>query len=189
MIVETERLILREFQPGDWRAVLAYQADQRYLRYYPWFERNEYDARSFVQMCIDWQKERPRRKYQLAIVLKANSLLIGNVGLRGSSGQERVADLGYEIAAEYWKQGYATEAALVMLAFGFRSLHMHRIWANCISENAGSARVLEKIGMQKEGELRNHEYFKGRWWNTSMYGILENEWKIDNPGILRVAFE
>lgn len=82
-----------------------------------------------------------------------------------------------------------SSAARAMLSFGFRSLHLHRIWANCISENIGSARVLEKIGMKREGELRNHEYFKDRWWNTLMYGILEDEWETNHKGKTEIKVE
>ena len=46
-----------------------------------------------------------------------------------------------------------------------------------IADNRGSARVLEKLGMRLEGRFRENEYFKDRWWDTLMYGILESEWK------------
>jgi RimJ/RimL family protein N-acetyltransferase len=56
-------------------------------------------------------------------------------------------------------------------------LHVHRIWAGCIADNAASTRVLEKLGMQLEGRLREKEHFKGRWWDTLVYAILEDDWK------------
>jgi ribosomal-protein-alanine N-acetyltransferase len=54
---------------------------------------------------------------------------------------------------------------------------MHRIAAYCIAENVASARVLEKIGMTREGRFREHEWFKGRWWDTLCYAILDREWR------------
>jgi ribosomal-protein-alanine N-acetyltransferase len=54
--------------------------------------------------------------------------------------------------------------------------------SRCIAENVGSARVLEKLGMQREGQLRENEWFKGRWWDTLMYGLLEGEWRAQVRG-------
>ncbi len=64
-----------------------------------------------------------------------------------------------------------------MIHFGFCTLHLHRIWSWCIAENHGSTKVLEKLGMQYEGRLRENEFFRDRWWDTLMYGMLESEWK------------
>jgi [ribosomal protein S5]-alanine N-acetyltransferase len=177
MLLTTRRLILREFTEDDWRAVLEYQSDPAYLRYNPYSYRHELDVRSFVHMFIEWSMEVPRKKYQFAIVLKDEGRLIGNCGLRMQTTHAQVADLGYEISRPYWGQGYATEAARTLLAFGFNQLHLHRIWAYCIAENTASARVLEKIGMTYEGCQRQSEHMKNRWWDTLHYAILEHEWR------------
>jgi ribosomal-protein-alanine N-acetyltransferase len=176
MHLATDRLILRDFKADDWPSVLAYQKDPRYLRYYHWTERNEDDVRSFVQMFIDQQHEQPRIKFQLALVLKSGDRLIGNCGVRLGKPGAPVGEIGYEINPDYWGHGYATEAASAMLALGFRELKLHRISSYCIAENVGSARVLEKIGMQQEGRLRENEWFKGQWWDTLIFGILAQEW-------------
>jgi RimJ/RimL family protein N-acetyltransferase len=168
---------LREFEESDWQAVLAYQSDPLYLRYNPWTERTEADVRDFVQMFIAQQKEQPRSKFQFAIVLRSEERLIGNCGIRVRRPESREADIGYELDSRYWGHGYATEAARAVLTFGFEELRLHRIWAHCLAENAASARVLEKIGMQQEGHLRENEWMKGRWWNTLVYAILDREWQ------------
>lgn len=82
MEITTERLVLREFAADDWPAVLAYQQDPRYLEYYPWLTRTESDVKEFVQWFLDEQAESPRRRFQLAVVLKASGELIGNCGIR-----------------------------------------------------------------------------------------------------------
>ncbi len=177
MELHTPRLLLREFVTGDWPAVLAYQRDLRYLRYYQWTDRTAGDAQRFVQMFIEHQTEQPRRKFQLAVVLKSSGQLIGNCGIRRTSADAREADIGYELAPDHWGHGYATEAARAIVRFGFEELKVHRIWAWCIADNAASSHVLEKIGLKLEGRLREKEHFKGRWWDTLMYAILENEWR------------
>jgi RimJ/RimL family protein N-acetyltransferase len=177
MILTTDRLRLREYISDDWHAVLAYQSDPRYLRYYPWTQRTAEDVQAFVQRFIDWQDEKPRTRFQFAITLRAGGWLIGSCGIRKETATAQQADLGYEIAPSHWGHGYATEAARAVLAFGFDELELHRIQAFCLAENAASARVLEKLRMQQEGRLRENRWMKGRWWDSLVYGILQDEWK------------
>src|SRR5262245_37462289 len=111
MKLETERLILRDFVEGDWRAVLAYQSDPLYLRYNQWTDRTPEAVQEFVRWFIDHQTQVPRIKYQLAVVLKSNHQLIGNCGVRMEKVDDAEANIGYELSPQYWNYGYATEAA------------------------------------------------------------------------------
>jgi len=183
----TERLILREFVGADWRDVLAYQSDPRYLRFYPWWERTSEDVQEFVGRFVDWQMESPRIGFQLAIVLPATGQLIGNSGIRMAEANATEGDIGYELSPAHWGRGYATEAAGAMIDFGFRELMLHRIFASCVAENDASVRVLEKLGMRREANLRENCWMKGRWWNTLLYAILDREWQ--SPRLTPVEFE
>ena len=177
MELETERLLLREFLAADWPAVLAYQNDPLYLRYYAWTERTAADVCDFVQMFLDNQQERPRLKFQLAVTLKETGNLIGSCGVRVNDPVLREANIGYELAPDQWGKGYATEAACAILRFGFESLQMHRIWAETLAENRASAHVLEKLGMRQEAHEREEEWIKGRWHDRLLYAILDHEWR------------
>lgn len=176
MRIETDRLLLREFVEEDWQAVLAYQSDPRYLRYSSWTGRTEADARAFVGMFLGHQAEDPRRKFQLAATLRSNGVLIGNCGVRVNDPELGEANIGYELDPEHWGRGYATEAARAILAFGFTDLSLHRVWAECVAENVGSAHVLEKLGMRREAHFREHWRIRDRWWDTLTYAILVDEW-------------
>ncbi|MEH2073601.1 MAG: GNAT family N-acetyltransferase [Nostoc sp.] len=177
MILETHRLLMRDFVEADWQAVFAYQSDPLYLRYSYWMHRTEKDVCEFIQMFIGEQKEQPRTKFQLAVVLKEENRLIGNCGIRVNDSELREANIGYELNTQFWGQGYATEAARAILKFGFEELVMHRIWSWCVAENVASVRVLEKIGMRREGHLLEKELIKGRWCDNFLYAILDREWK------------
>lgn len=177
MEILTEHLRLREFQMEDWQAVLAYQRDPLYLQFYPWNKRNGQEVRNFIRMFTDQQAHIPRIKFQLAVTLRETGVLIGNVGIRMEMEGRSIADMGYEITPEHWGNGFATEAAGAMLRFGFEELSLHRIWAQCIADNVGSWRVMEKIGMKREGQFVRNEWFKDRWWNTLVYGILVEDWQ------------
>ena len=177
MLLTTERLLLREFLANDWRAVFAYQADPRYLRYAPWTYRLRENVERLVQDFIGWQHEQPRYKFQLAIVLQTTHLLIGTCGIRMATALAEKAELGYELHPAYWGQGYATEAARSLLAFAFQTLSLHRVWAQCIAENTASMRVLERLGMRQERRLPQHAWMQHRWWDMLVYTIDRVEWQ------------
>lgn len=186
MQIQTDRLILRDFRSDDWRAVLAYQRDPRYLQYYAWAERTAAEVRRFVQMFVDQQHEEPRTRFQLAITLRDSGELIGNAGIRRPAAWAHDAEIGYELAADHWGRGYATEAVREIVRFGFEELGLHRITAWTIADNIASGRVLEKIGLRLEGRLSDREYFKGRYWDVHLYAILEDEWRArraDRPSL------
>ena len=173
----TDRLLLREFTEDDWQATLAYQSDPLYLRFYPWTHRTEDDVRAFVGAFVAQQEERPRRKFQLALVLKGDGRLIGSGGVRVRDPEGRQADIGYELDPHSWGRGLATEAARELLRFGFEDLRMHRVSGDCVADNAASARVMEKIGMRREALLREQAWYKDRWWDALVYAVLEDEWR------------
>lgn len=177
MILATERLVLREFTADDWTAVFAYQNDPRYLRFYERESVTERQCQAFVYQFILWQAEQPRSKAQLAITLADTGQVIGNVGVRRDTAAEPVADMGFELHPDHWGRGYASEAAAAMVEMGFGDWGLERIHAHCISENAASARVLERAGMRLEARLRDHQHFKGRFWDISLYGMLREEWE------------
>jgi RimJ/RimL family protein N-acetyltransferase len=177
MELATGRLILREFTDNDWPDVLAYQTDPLYLRYYEWTERTPEAVQEFVQVFLAQQQERPRTKYQLAVTLRSAQQLIGTCGIRMASADAHEGDIGYELSPKHWGQGHATEAAQAIVRFGFTELGLHRIWSWCIADNVGSARVLERLGMRREGRLRDKEHFKGRWWDMLLFAILDHEWR------------
>ena len=184
MKIETNRLILRDFVKEDWERVLEYQTDPLYLRYYEWTaaDRTPEAVQEFVGWFQDHQKQNPRIKFQLAVTLKSNGLLIGNCGVRMDKAHALEADIGYELDPKHWNHGYASEAAHAIVDFGFNHFGVHRVWSWCVADNTSSAHVLEKLGMRLEGRLMEHEYYKNRWWDTLMYAILADEWRIHKNG-------
>jgi [ribosomal protein S5]-alanine N-acetyltransferase len=172
MLIQTERLVLRDYAHEDWPSVLAYQSDSRYLRYYPWTERDEAAVKEFVARFISWQTQDPRDMFQFAITLpEEGGRLVGSCGVRVNDCPRREGNIGYELNPEYWGRGYATEAARAMLRYGFDSLGLHRVWAECNADNTASAHVLEKLGMRREAHFLERDYFKDRWWGSLIFAI------------------
>ena len=91
-----------------------------------------------------------------AIELKGAGDLVGTMGLRDIDSEHSQAELGFWIAVECWRKGYATEAARTVVGFGFEHLGLNRIYAHHMVRNPASGRVLAKVGMKREGLLRQH---------------------------------
>lgn len=108
--------------------------------------------------------------------------VIGAVALRLDAEHER-AELGYWFGRPYWGMGYATEACRAVVRYGFGELGVRRIYARHLPENVASARVLEKLGMVKEGVLRQHVLHRGkRAADMVMWGVLADEFAVVDAG-------
>jgi ribosomal-protein-alanine N-acetyltransferase len=179
MVIVTDRLTLREIDRGDFEAILAYQSNSLYMRYYPctWADRTPDEMRKFLQRFLDLRKEQPRTKFQLAITIRDDVRLIGIVGVRMSSANATEGEIGCELAPRCWNLGYATEANRAVMQFSFEELGLQRLSASTVALNLGARRVLEKLGMRREGELRETTLLADGWANSVVYGILEQEWR------------
>ena len=87
------------------------------------------------------------------------------------------AELGYWVGKPFWNNGYCTEAARTVVAYGFDVLSLERIFANYMARNPASGRVLAKLGMQQEGFLRRHRRKFGRYEDLIVCGITKAEWQ------------
>lgn len=122
---------------------------------------------------------RPRFKegklLTLAIVLRRANLLLGSISL-AICAEDRRAELGYWVGRDYWGQGIATEAARSIVHHGFAEMGLNRISAHYLERNPASGRVMEKLGMTREGLLREHHYRRDKPENVIICGILAGEW-------------
>ena len=93
------------------------------------------------------------------------------------SREHHQGEIGYVLHPDHQGNGYATEAAAVMLRLGFEELGLHRIVGRLDARNAASARVLERLGMRLEAHLRENEFVKGEWVSELIYAVLASEWR------------
>jgi len=185
--VRTARLTLREFVDDDFAAFHAVESDPEVARYQTFPPRTVADCRAYLAGARDDAASSPRRTYDLAIVLAEEDRLIGRCGLGRTDEEPDEALLWYTLLRTEWGRGYATEAARGMLDFGFRDLRLHRIWADCDPANAASFRVLEKIGLRREGHLLENAWIKGAWVDSLVYAILDREWIASPPSPSRLT--
>ncbi len=172
--IRTERLILREFAPEDWMAIHAFASDPQAVQYVSFGPNTVGESKTFVREQLEAQEAVERTSYVLAVTLAESRRLIGEVGLRLADRDE--ASLGYVFGRPFWGRGYGTEAARAMLGFAFDTLGLRRVTAGCDQRNIASARVLEKIGMRREGAHRQALRVREEWRDTFTYAILDWEW-------------
>ncbi len=115
-----------------------------------------------------------------AVTSKSTNELLGGCGLTFSMKFNR-AELGYWVGRKFWGQGYTTEAAAAVIDWSFSEMGLNRIYAQHKSENTTSGRVMQKLGMQFEGILRQHTKKDGIYSDMVYYGILRNEWLNRQP--------
>jgi len=174
--METPRLVIRELVESDWELVHAYASDLEAVKYMEWGPNTSEQTREFVGDAIRASKALPRIDYHLAIGLRGTGELIGSCRLGINNSNNRGADIGYSLRKNEWGKGYATEAALALLEYGFNSLKMHRIMATTHPLNKASGRVLEKAGFRYEGRRREDKLVRGEWRDTLVFSILEQDW-------------
>lgn len=168
-------MILREFKEDDLEEVHEYASDPEVTKYMVWGENSKEQSREFTAESIKEQKGEVRKNYDLAITLKSNRL-IGACGIDDIKLRNKKGELGYCLNKKYWGKGYATETAEALLKLGFDDLELHRIHARCDTRNKKSEKVLERIGMKREGVLREHKMIDGRWRSSYIYSILKSEY-------------
>ena len=178
--METERLILRRFSCDDWKDMHEYLSSEKVVRYEPYGPLNRDD-------CKVEAAARSKNDSFWAVCLKGSPKLIGNMYFEQVNPKEYDTwEIGYVFNQDYWGKGYATEAAFRMLEYGFNEKKAHRIIGRCNMENASSWKLLERLGMRREGSHLKSGFFKRSasgeplWHNAYQYAILREEW-INKP--------
>ncbi len=111
--------------------------------------------------------------------------LVGVVGLHRIDHDQSRAELGYWIGVPWWGRGYATEAAGAVVRYGFDALGLHKIHAHYLARNPASGKVLERIGMRREGLLREEVRKWGRFEDVVLCGVLRTDREGEPPTTLR----
>lgn len=110
-----------------------------------------------------------------AITIGSSGELVGAVSL-GITPAHALAELGYWIGVPFWGRGYATEAARALVQYGFTDLALNRVQSRHYVRNPASGRVMQKIGMTREGILRQAVRKWGEFEDIVLYSVLSSEW-------------
>lgn len=173
--IHTPRLTLRPFRAEDADDLFAYLSDERVYRFEPG-EPLDHDGAAIMAADL------ARSQAFWAVELTDEGKVIGQVYFEQTKPEHLMNwELGYILSPAYQGNGYASEAAAAVVAYGFRSLQAHRISAHCNPENTASWKLLERIGFRREGWQRRDNFFRrddqGQpvWIDTLVYARLSGE--------------
>ena len=167
-VIETPRLFLRPFAEEDAEVFYLLNLDEEVMRFTGDVPFDTVEAsRQFILAYSEYDKHGYGR---FSVVTKSSSQVIGWCGLKYHP-DEDYTDLGYRILRQYWGRGYATEASVACVSYGFKTLGLDEIIGRTAQENTASVRVLEKIGMRfwKKAPCEGIE-------NSVFYRINREEW-------------
>mgnify|MGYP002640191016 CR=1 FL=1 len=171
----TERLLLRKFQVTDASVIQelagAYEVAEMTLNIpHPYLE-------GMAEIWMESHQEEFEAGMGIVFAIEESQTkkLAGAIGLVVTKRFNR-GELGYWVGQPYWGKGYATEAAHELLRYGFETIKLNKISATHMTRNPASGRVMQKIGMEKEGVLKQHALKWDQFVDLAAYGILADNW-------------
>lgn len=170
-VLETDRLKLQKLTDPDVETISRLLSEDELRFRSPRLDRL---AESPEQM-VQWFEGDLCESIDLGIIVKESGFLVGSIGIQFDP-RNYSGELRFWIGVPFSGQGYASEASLRMLAYGFNELSLNRIHAHHLMENNASGRVLEKIGMLPEGVQRHSVYHRGTFHDTAHWGILSGDY-------------
>ena len=175
VFLKARRVVLRDMEETDRQGVYEYATDPEVNRYLFWRPKRKAEVRERVRQIITEQSKRPRTHYRLLIEHISTRETLGSCGLIVEPG--RTALLTFILKRTAWGSGFARESVSTLFDFGFGPLGLHRIHALCHTANAGSIKLMERLGMRREGHHIAHSHLNDDWCDVYSYAILKREWK------------
>ena len=156
ILLETDRLILRQFTVDDVEYIFKLHNDIEVMRYIPHKDPLNVPMEScekFINWCIDEYDKKPGFGL-FAVIIKDTGKFIGWNEINHLDNTEEV-EIGYRYLKPFWGYGYATETSLALINYGFNTLNLSKLVGVAMPDNKASTRVLEKVGM-KYKEVRKY---------------------------------
>lgn len=176
-MIDTSRLLIRSFQEQDYLSLFEYLSNPTVYRFEPGEPISIKKAKELVL-------ERTRTTDFWAVVFKSTQKMVGHLYFKQIEPREFLTwELGYIFNPAFHNQGYATESADALIRYGFQHFGIHRVIAHCSPENIASWKVLEKLGMKREGCFRKNIFFKRAkdgsplWLDSLEYAMLKEDIK------------
>jgi ribosomal-protein-alanine N-acetyltransferase len=178
MQINTPRFVLRDFDPANRRAFLAYQMDPRYRRLYDLNEDYEAHASELFSRFLSWQDEEPRRNYQFGIFEHSGGRLCGCAGLRLAHANDGTAVLGIELAPSEWgRYRLAVTVASALVKFGFEDLGLDALIGRTASGNRRIERLARWFGAEAGDKRAGADWMTARGWMEVDWSLSRLTWE------------
>jgi [ribosomal protein S5]-alanine N-acetyltransferase len=175
-ILETERLILRDFTYSDTHDLYLIRSNPKVMEFMDSPTHISLtDSREMIALMMDSFLNGTGINW--AIENKYNGKMIGYIGFWRMIPEHVRAEIGYALKPHVWGKGFMKEALWEVLQFGFEQLKLHSVEANVNPDNLASARLLKSLGFQKEGHFKENYYFNGRFVDSLIFSLLESDFQ------------
>lgn len=171
----TQRLTLRRLDPGDWKDLLEFMSDEQTFRYTTGRPLDEDAVLRWLESDPHVKLTTPEQPFCLGLSLLEGGKLIGYATLSLSTDLLQ-ARISIHLNPAQQKHGFGLEALNGLLKFCFREIRLHRVFATCDSRNTAAVRLLEKLGLRREGEFIKDSQIHGEWTNTLWYAALGEDY-------------
>ncbi len=179
-VLETERLILREWSVDDAADLFVFYSREEVFRYVASEPLTTMEQSTFLAASFrSWFREN-KPSIVWAVVLKESGRVIGEISLHSWSPENFRTQIGYSFSPEVWGKGIAKEAATAVITYGFKDFYpftINRIEATTSPENTASRKLLERLGFTEEAVLRDFVFEKGKFVDSVMYSLLRTDVK------------
>ena len=180
LYIETDRLILRDFEESDFESYYRLKSDEKTMYYLQdlLLHSREEALEDFGKVLAD-RDSRERQFYFFHMELKDSHEQVGSIGytVMAVTPVGKLVNMGYFTYPKFWGQGYTSEALKAVLEFCFTTDNVYRVTTGCLAENQGSERVMQKCGLIKEAEHLDWEWHDGKMKTRLEYRILRREWE------------
>ncbi len=173
--LETERLVLRRITPEDADCLYELYADEQVTRF---IDIDTFTSQQQATELLEWLDRfiAGGSGYRWGIYPKETNHLVGTCGYHRWDRANFRAEIGYDLGSDHWGQGYMREALQEVLSYGFAKMGLNRVEALVDLRNIRSQNLLQGMGFRFEGILRQHSYWRGRYFDDMSYSLLRREW-------------
>ena len=173
-----KNVLLRPIKRSDISYFLKWFNDPEILQYLTlYLPMTEMSEEKFIEE-LGTTRARSDALFVIEVIEDASTKPIGNCGLHGTNPKDNHATFGIVIGEkDYWSKTYGTEAARLIINYGFQQLNLHRISSSAVAFNERSIRLHKKVGFREEGRLRQRMFKNGLYHDLVQFGILREEWK------------
>jgi RimJ/RimL family protein N-acetyltransferase len=178
MEIKSERLILKELKQKDLNFIYKMASEPLVYLYDEDEEPSKEQIYEKYMKKISGMEEDPDKQLIFLINLLPEEVPIGEVHIRLNWEYIREWEIGYVLHADYWGNGYASEAVNLVLKHIFENFNAHKVVGFCNANNKKSANLMERVSMKRDGILREGKLWHKEWCDESVYSILEREFLL-----------
>ena len=177
-MLKGKRVLLRPFKRSDISDFLNWFNDPELVQYLDMYlPMTEMSEEKFIEE-LGTTRARSDALFVIEVIEGASTKPIDNCGLHQIDSKDQNANFGIIIGEkDYWSKSYGTEAAKLVINYGFQQLNLHRIYSNAVAFNERSIKLHKKVGFREEGRLRQAMFKNGQYHDMVQFGILREEWR------------